>query len=93
MHGSVETSTAPKSKEKEKSKGKENPLHLVLGVAGIYGAFMYYGVMQSEVTKYKSSEGEKLEREWFLQASSIVALQNKSCVNLCGCFAGARSPC
>jgi len=53
----------------DKSAKKEvSPAKLLIGVAGIYGAFMYYGLLQAEVVKFKSPSGEKLEREWFVQS-------------------------
>lgn len=33
----------------------------------------YYGFLQAEVVKYKSVNGEKLEREWFLQTLEASA--------------------
>jgi UDP-galactose transporter B1 len=49
-------------KEKEAS-----PLKLLLGVCGIFGAFLYYGQLQSGMVKYQDADGNKLEREWFVQ--------------------------
>jgi hypothetical protein len=48
-------------------------------------------VLQAEVVKYKSQAGEKLEREWFVQA--VEALANVL-VGLVGMFAlqGGPSP-
>mmetsp|Transcript_41763 Transcript_41763/g.53840 ORF Transcript_41763/g.53840 Transcript_41763/m.53840 type:complete len:380 (-) Transcript_41763:58-1197(-) len=50
-----------------------SPFSLIIGVVGIYGAFMYYGFLQAEVVKFTSSNGEKLEREWFLQSLEAFA--------------------
>ena len=41
-----------------------SPVKLLLGVVGIYGAFMYYGVLQAGITKFESPSGARLEREW-----------------------------
>ena len=49
-------------------------LKLFVGVVGIYGAFMYYGVLQSAITRFESkATGERLEREWFLQSVEAFA--------------------
>ena len=61
-----------KAKESEAS-----PLKLLVGVAGIFGAFMYYGQLQGDIVRYKDADGAKLEREWFIQvleASANVAV-------------------
>jgi UDP-galactose transporter B1 len=50
-----------------------SPISLIIGVVGIYGAFMYYGFLQAEVVKFTSPDGEKLEREWFLQTLEALA--------------------
>ena len=41
-----------------------SPVKLLLGVVGIYGAFMYYGILQAGITKFESPSGARLEREW-----------------------------
>jgi len=56
-------------------------MKLIIGVAGIYSAFMYYGVLQSAITKYTAPDGQRLEREWFLQFVEAFA-------NVCVGFIG-----
>lgn len=60
--------------DKAASNKEASPVKLIIGVVGIYGAFMYYGLLQAEVVKYKDPEtGEKLEREWFVQTVEALA--------------------
>lgn len=40
---------------------------LLIGVGGIYAAFLYYGSLQEDVLTYKSASGEKFQYSWFLQ--------------------------
>ncbi len=40
---------------------------LILGVGGIYSAFLYYGTLQEEVFHYKANDGSKFKAAWFLQ--------------------------
>lgn len=54
-------------------KESASPLKLLLGVFGIYGAFMYYGQLQGDIVIYKDKDGNKLEREWFIQVLEAAA--------------------
>lgn len=50
-------------------------LKLLIGVGGIYSAFLYYGSLQEDVFRYKAEEsGEQFKQAWFLQ--SLEALAN-----------------
>lgn len=54
-------------------------LKLLIGAAGIYGAYMNYGLYQEQVFHYKSASGAKFTQTWFLNAaeaftSVLVAL-------------------
>lgn len=46
---------------------------LLLGAGGIYGSFLYYGLLQESVTHYKAADGSQLERTWFLQTAEALA--------------------
>mmetsp|Transcript_21945 Transcript_21945/g.50575 ORF Transcript_21945/g.50575 Transcript_21945/m.50575 type:complete len:327 (-) Transcript_21945:186-1166(-) len=50
-----------------------NTMKMLFGVAGIYGAFMYYGVLQEGVTKWENDAGERLGRAWFLNTLEALA--------------------
>jgi hypothetical protein len=43
-------------------------LKLLIGVGGIYAAFLYYGTLQEDVFHYKAADGTKFTSAWFLQA-------------------------
>ena len=47
-------------------------LKLLIGVGGIYGAFLYYGTLQEEVFHFKDSNGVKFK----LRATSEHARSN-----------------
>ena len=52
---------------------------LVVGVVGIYIAFVYYGLLQEDVLTFTSKDGQKFTQAWFLQvleagANVIVGL-------------------
>jgi len=48
-------------------------MRLLIGVVGIFGAFMYYGQLQGDIVRYKDSNGASLEREWFIQVCEAGA--------------------
>lgn len=50
-----------------------SPLKLLIGVGGIYGAFMKYGLLQEAVFKYKSNDGTKFDQVWFLMVLEALA--------------------
>jgi len=50
-----------------------SPLKLLIGVAGIYGAFMYYGQLQGDIVIYKDKNGDSLDRAWFVQVIEAAA--------------------
>merc|ERR1711966_144614 len=50
-----------------------SPMRLLIGVVGIFGAFMYYGQLQGDIVRYKDSNGASLEREWFIQVCEAGA--------------------
>jgi len=58
-----------------KSKPLPQPLQLLIGVGGIYGAFLYYGSLQEDVFRYESADGsgEKFTHAWFLQVLEAAA--------------------
>ena len=52
---------------------------LIVGVVGIYIAFVYYGLLQEDVLTFTSKDGQKFTQAWFLQvleagANVIVGL-------------------
>jgi solute carrier family 35 (UDP-galactose transporter), member B1 len=64
-HGASEsTSSSPT----HATKKQQSALHLLIGVTGIYGSFLYYGSLQEDVFRYASPEtGERFQQAWFLQ--------------------------
>jgi UDP-galactose transporter B1 len=50
-----------------KQEKEAGPAKLLIGVCGIFGAFMYYGQLQGDIVRFADASGAKLEREWFLQ--------------------------
>ena len=46
---------------------------LLIGVGGIYGAFLYYGTLQEEVFHFKDNNGVKFKAVWFLMALGILS--------------------
>lgn len=54
-------------KDDSDAGGVSGMLNMLFGVAGIYGAFMYYGYFQESITKFKTPEGDSLGSTWFLQ--------------------------
>ena len=49
------------------SASASSPIKLLIGAAGIYGAFLYYGLLQEDVLTYTSPDGVKFTMAWFLQ--------------------------
>jgi len=49
-------------------------LKLLIGITGIYAAFLYYGTLQEKVLSFRSGNGEKFQWVWALQV--IEALGN-----------------
>ena len=49
------------------------PLKLLIGVGGIYGAFMYYGLLQEAVFSYRSADGGQFTQVWFLMVLESLA--------------------
>mmetsp|Transcript_16061 Transcript_16061/g.61242 ORF Transcript_16061/g.61242 Transcript_16061/m.61242 type:complete len:324 (-) Transcript_16061:1232-2203(-) len=47
---------------------KAGLVELGIGAAGIYGAFMYYGLLQEDVLTYEDADGKKFSQVWLLQA-------------------------
>lgn len=46
---------------------------LLIGAAGIYGSFLYYGSLQEDVFRYTSADGVAFTQAWFLQALEALA--------------------
>lgn len=40
---------------------------LLIGVGGIYAAFLYYGTLQEDVFHFKAADGSMFKAAWFLQ--------------------------
>ena len=51
-----------------------DPIKLLIGAGGIYGAFLYYGSLQEDVFRYASASGKQFKQAWFLQV--LEALVN-----------------
>lgn len=47
---------------------------LLIGVGGIYGAFLYYGTLQEDVFHYKAADGTMFKAAWFLQFLGIKSI-------------------
>lgn len=48
-------------------------IKLLFGVGGIYGAFMYYGLLQERVFSYAAADGAKFSQVWFLMVLEALA--------------------
>lgn len=46
---------------------------LIFGAAGIYCAYLYYGHVQEDLFKYRSTEGASFQSVWLLQSLECVA--------------------
>mmetsp|Transcript_31634 Transcript_31634/g.100459 ORF Transcript_31634/g.100459 Transcript_31634/m.100459 type:complete len:139 (-) Transcript_31634:810-1226(-) len=46
---------------------------LAMGAAGIYGAFMYYGLLQEDVLTFRAEDGGQFDQVWMLQAFEAAA--------------------
>lgn len=53
--------------------GIPSSIKLLIGVGGIYAAFLYYGTLQEDVFHYKAADGTKFTQAWFLQAIEALA--------------------
>lgn len=49
------------------------PVKLLIGVAGIYAAFLKYGVYQEEVFEFRALDGSGFKSVWFLNAIEALA--------------------
>ncbi|GMH76117.1 hypothetical protein TrST_g9455 [Triparma strigata] len=47
--------------------GLSDPAKLIIGVGGIYSAFLYYGSLQEDVFRYTAPDGTNFKQAWFLQ--------------------------
>ena len=56
------------------SAGLPAPVKLIIGVGGIYSAFLYYGSLQEGVFRYTAQDGSQFKQAWFLQV--LEALDN-----------------
>jgi len=59
--------------EVEKSTGLPSSMKLIVGAGGIYAAFLYYGSLQEDVFRYRSSDGSSFKAAWFLQVLEALA--------------------
>ena len=57
---------AAKETAKAEAGGLPKPVKLVIGTAGIYTAFVYYGLLQEDVLTFEAN-GEKFTQGWLLQ--------------------------
>ena len=53
--------------------GLPEPIKLLIGAGGIYGAFLYYGSLQEDVFRYKASDGTSFQQAWLLQVLEALA--------------------
>lgn len=68
--------TSPAKRRNSKFGTKEFPdsVKLLIGAGGIYGAFLWYGSLQEDVFRYKSSkDGSSFQQAWFLQVLEALA--------------------
>jgi len=48
-------------------------IKLIVGIAGIYAAFLYYGSLQEDVLTFKAANGDKFKYAWMLQVMEATA--------------------
>jgi solute carrier family 35 (UDP-galactose transporter), member B1 len=77
LHGSELSSPSKHHfKQGSASCGKDlsDPIKLIVGAGGIYGAFLYYGSLQEDVFRYSSPvDGTQFKQAWFLQVVEAAA--------------------
>lgn len=61
------------NQQQEQQKKAAEAWKLFVAVTGIYGAYLYYGVLQEDVFRYESSSGEKFHYAWFLHTFEALA--------------------
>mmetsp|Transcript_20395 Transcript_20395/g.31485 ORF Transcript_20395/g.31485 Transcript_20395/m.31485 type:complete len:420 (+) Transcript_20395:87-1346(+) len=54
-------------------KNSTKAMQLLIGIGGIYAAFLYYGSLQEDVFRFKDSDGETFQFAWFLQFLEALA--------------------
>jgi hypothetical protein len=61
--------TVPTVSSKPTSSTVQLPeaVKLLIGVGGIYAAFLYYGTLQEDVFHFKAADGSMFKAAWFLQ--------------------------
>lgn len=47
-------------------------IQLLIGVGGIYAAYLYYGSLQEDVFRYTAADGTHFKQAWFLQVFEAV---------------------
>jgi len=57
---------------KEQS-GLPSSMKLLIGVSGIYAAFLYYGSLQEDVFRFTAEDGSSFKQAWFLQVLEAFA--------------------
>jgi len=81
------TTTTPSSKRALGIRIPHNladPVKLLIGAGGIYGAFLFYGSLQEDVFRYSSStNGAHFQQAWLLQVMEALA-------NVVVAFLGSR---
>ena len=70
---SAASPVAPSSPTIAASTKQASAWHLVVGVLGIYGSFLYYGSLQEDVFRYESPSGQRFQQAWFLQVLESLA--------------------
>jgi UDP-galactose transporter B1 len=73
----------------EAKESGPSPVKLLVGVVGIFGAFMYYGQLQGDIVRFADPNGAKLEREWFVQVMEAGA---NVAVGVAGLFLSQGGP-
>eukprot|EP00548_Thalassiothrix_antarctica_P002078 CAMPEP_0194130514 /NCGR_PEP_ID=MMETSP0152-20130528/1538_1 /TAXON_ID=1049557 /ORGANISM="Thalassiothrix antarctica, Strain L6-D1" /LENGTH=324 /DNA_ID=CAMNT_0038825061 /DNA_START=331 /DNA_END=1301 /DNA_ORIENTATION=+ len=57
----------------EEKGGLPSSVKLMIGVGGIYAAFLYYGSLQEDVFRFTAEDGSQFKQAWFLQVLEAFA--------------------
>lgn len=79
VRSSSESSLKPSNLKKLESK--QRLWELFIGIAGIYSAYLYYGITQEDLFRWRSTTGDAFTYVWFLQVF-------ESAVTICIGFLG-----
>jgi len=66
-------SNSPTMMMNEEKGGLPSSVKLMIGVGGIYAAFLYYGSLQEDVFRFTAEDGSQFKQAWFLQVLEAFA--------------------